>query len=74
MSRNCVCPSGLPLRRGTLHRMQDAGQRDFARIGHVGVPTLARVGQPERPALGITPVRQHHDFRQVGITRTKLAN
>jgi len=68
-----VAELGIAERAAGTHRdpdgMEHAGERDFRAVGHIGMPTLARVGEPRRLAVH-AHVGQHHDFRKT--RRVKL--
>src|SRR5215831_6182137 len=52
--------------RGHLDGVEHAGERDLLAVGHIGVPALSGVGEPNRLAGG-RHVGQHHHFGKAGF-------
>ena len=51
---------------GDLDAVEHVGERDHAAVGHVGVPALPGVGEPDRPAV-LDDVREDHHLRDVRL-------
>jgi hypothetical protein len=52
--------------RGYLDGVEHVGERDLLTVGHIGVPALSGVAEPDRLAVG-RHVGQHHHFGKAGF-------